>query len=121
MNGFLRNKKGFTLIELMVVIAILGILALIALSHFSSATKQSWNAATKSSLKNAYTAAQAFFTDSPTGTVTTAILQSYGYTPDPNVNLNVANGSLAALSLTASYNQPGTQTFSIDSIGTMSP
>lgn len=121
MNRFLRNKKGFTLIELLVVIAIIGILALIALSHFSSATRQSWNAAAKSSVKNAYNAAQAFYIDSPSGTVTPAILQNYGYTPDPNVSLNVVDGSLAGLSITASYNQPGTQTYSIDNIGTISP
>jgi len=121
MNGFLRNKKGFTLIELLVIIAIIGILALIALSYFSSAKRQSWNAAAKSSLKNAYDAAQAFYIDSPSGTVTGAILQNYGYTPGANVNVNVVDGSLAGLSMTASYNQPGSQTYSIDNIGTISP
>lgn len=34
-----RNRKGFTLIELIVVIAILGILALIAIPRFQSVTE----------------------------------------------------------------------------------
>ena len=39
MNKKLKKKKGFTLIELIIVIAILGILALIAIPKFGSAQK----------------------------------------------------------------------------------
>ena len=39
MKNFIKNRKGFTLVELVVVIAILGILAGLAIPRFMSATE----------------------------------------------------------------------------------
>jgi prepilin-type N-terminal cleavage/methylation domain-containing protein len=124
MNKFWKKKigfKGFTLIELLIIISIIGILSAIAISHFSAAKRQAWNAASKSALKNAYDAAQAFYAESPGGALTTATLQNYGYSPEAYVNLTVLDGSMLGLSMTASYNQPGAQTYTINSIGSISP
>ena len=57
------NKKGFTLIELMIVIAIIAILAAILVPNFVKARAQGQLTACKSNLKNLGTAAEMFSAD----------------------------------------------------------
>ncbi|HYA03851.1 MAG TPA: prepilin-type N-terminal cleavage/methylation domain-containing protein [Syntrophobacteria bacterium] len=57
------NKKGFTLIELMIVIAIIGILAAIAIPQFAAYRVKSYNAAAQADLRNSKTNLEAFYAD----------------------------------------------------------
>jgi general secretion pathway protein G len=50
MNKF-KNSKGFTLVELLIVIVILGILAAIVIARFAGATKETKEASLKGNLR----------------------------------------------------------------------
>jgi type IV pilus assembly protein PilA len=57
------NRSGFTLIEVLIVIAIIGILAAIAIPQFTSYRQKTYNSAAQSDLRNVKTNLAAFYAD----------------------------------------------------------
>src|SRR5665213_3339596 len=63
MQVSLRNNKGFSLVELMVVVAIIGILAAIAVPNFQKFAAKSKQSEAKSNLSALYSAERAFYSE----------------------------------------------------------
>jgi type IV pilus assembly protein PilA len=80
LSKMVKKNEGFTLIELMIVIAIIGILAAIAIPQFAAYRARSFNSAAQADLRNAATAQEAYFVDNETycGTVATLVGNTYG-------------------------------------------
>jgi type IV pilus assembly protein PilA len=102
-------EKGFTLIELMIVIIIIGILATIAIPQFLNQRTSAWDAETKSDLGNFEIAAATFNVDNKgvygttANPMTTSVLSSSPYNFVPSVDDPMGNWTLSVASNKQSY------------------
>ncbi|HXL33923.1 MAG TPA: prepilin-type N-terminal cleavage/methylation domain-containing protein [Gemmatimonadales bacterium] len=77
------NRTGFTLIEILIVLVIIGLLAAIAIPKFGNTKEKAYIASMKSDLRNLVTAEEAYFADST------------AYSEQTDCNTPPAGGSVA--------------------------
>jgi prepilin-type N-terminal cleavage/methylation domain-containing protein len=111
------SKKGFTLIELMIVVAIIGILALIAIPNFLTLRQRAYNASAQSAGRNARLSEEVYYQNTGgdvdggyTNSLITLLLYDKNLTDDPLVTFAFTSATVSSYTYTTRHKK-GSSTF----------
>ncbi len=132
----MNNKKGFTLVEIMIVVAIIGLLAAIAIPNLLRARLNANESAAKGSLRTLSTAMESYRAAQSTPAYPTALSALSGATPpyidsvlgvtmvkqgyqfiNPDVGVGANTYAITAVPVTA--NVTGSNSFCVDHTGVL--
>jgi len=101
----LRHQSGFSLVEILTVIAIIGLLAAIAIPQFTAYRREAVDAEIKSDLRNAAMAMESYYAANLAYPSSVAEIIAVGFQSTQGVTLSVSNVTIHSYLLTAT--KPG--------------
>ena len=110
------NAKGFSLLELLVVVGVVGLLAAIAIPQFSSYRTRSVDSQMKSDLKNAALAMDSYFAENKVYPTSVAAIVGVGFNQTEGVALTIAVPTPSSFTITATKPSGTQPTFTFDSV-----
>jgi prepilin-type N-terminal cleavage/methylation domain-containing protein len=97
------NRRGFTLIELMMVVVIVGLLTAVAIPRVQAARGRTFLAAMKSDLRNFAVAEESYFYDFQNYAGSVATLEARGHEISPGVTVVINEATPMGWSATVSH------------------
>jgi type IV pilus assembly protein PilA len=110
----LISARGFSLVELLVVVAILGLLAAFAIPQFMSYRASAVDSQMKGDLKNAALAMESYFAEKKTYPTSLTAIVAVGFTQTDGVALTINVVSPSSFRLTAAKPSGTQPSFTFD-------
>src|SRR5882724_1384969 len=109
------SNRGFTLLELMVVIAVVGILAAIAIQQFSLYRSRATDASMRSDLKNAALAMESYYGEFLDYPASVNAIQLVGFRKSTGITLTITVPTTSTFTLNAAMPNGTQPSFTFDS------